>query len=781
MSAPFALSHDANGELRRSEGSVAVDDCAVETLTRDPRGRAPLPPGSDTCEVTVAWKGVGVRYPALIDPVWSTTGSMSKPRHAPLTLLADGRVLVTGGSGTSGDVTCEIYDPTSGTWSMTASLSATRRLHSATRLNDGRVLVIGGSTTTGKNTAEIFDPTAPSPTWQSAGTMASPRDFHTVTQLLNGTVLVAGPYGAPAELFDPLAVSNPWSSAGTQIVTRSSAAAALLQDGRVLIAGGTANTGNPQATTEFYDPNASGNPWSAGPNMSVARSLAQSVVIGSDVLVGTTTAATFDIFHFSTKQFTVGSPLPSFTGLRGLIPLPVGILEFSDTTAAVYDTGLSKWWSVNPPQLAIDVTATALLDGRALLAGGGIVGFMGPTLATATLFDPSDSNLYIGGECKTNSDCKSNACESYACCSAPCGLCAACRTTLTGQPNGMCAPVLAGTDPLGVCKDDGSPSCNLNGLCDGAGACQKYPSQSACDGSKCTTANDCASGFCLDSVCCTSGCTGACNVCSAARKGQGVDGVCDFIKAGLDPDNECPSTIGVGSCAGDAVCDGAGACMSAASGSDCGSTSCIGLDAQNNASTCSNDGTCTDNGIASCHPYVCSGIACLTSCTSQADCAAGAICVQDHCVTPKANGLGCSVAPECTSGFCVEGVCCDGPCDGSCESCLATNKSSGSTGTCGPSKPGAGCGTDGGADDAGGTGATGSGGSSGASAEAGVGGKSGSKSNSSDEDGGCGCRVGDRPRPLNHWLALALLGGVVLRRRWGPNRGRARSGAPMSL
>jgi uncharacterized protein (TIGR03382 family) len=47
-----------------------------------------------------------------------------------------------------------------------------------------------------------------------------------------------------------------------------------------------------------------------------------------------------------------------------------------------------------------------------------------------------------------------------------------------------------------------------------------------------------------------------------------------------------------------------------------------------------------------------------------------------------ANGDACASTADCVSGFCVEGVCCDSAC-GTCRSCLATRKGSGSDGACG--------------------------------------------------------------------------------------------------
>ena len=48
----------------------------------------------------------------------------------------------------------------------------------------------------------------------------------------------------------------------------------------------------------------------------------------------------------------------------------------------------------------------------------------------------------------------------------------------------------------------------------------------------------------------------------------------------------------------------------------------------------------------------------------------------------KANGLPCAQGNDCESNRCVEGVCCDGQCNGNCESCLAIYNG-GVDGTCG--------------------------------------------------------------------------------------------------
>src|SRR6266550_4452964 len=101
-------------------------------------------------------------------PTWTYTGSMvtggRKLYNA--TLLADGKVLVTGGSrGTEDPNTqpsdpayaCELWDPATGGWTTMASLTKIRTYHSiALLLPDGRVLSAGG--TYGLSSAEIYSP-----------------------------------------------------------------------------------------------------------------------------------------------------------------------------------------------------------------------------------------------------------------------------------------------------------------------------------------------------------------------------------------------------------------------------------------------------------------------------------------------------------------------------------------------------------------------------------------------------------------------------------------------
>jgi Galactose oxidase, central domain/Kelch motif len=135
----------------------------------------------------------------LYDPIsgtWSFTGNLNVTRTFPsAVMLANGKVLVAAG----GLKLAELYDPATGTRSFTGSTTA-RHIPSSvavplTLLADGTVLLEGGldSHTQPMNTAELYDPATGS--WNETGSLGTARDDHTATLLSNGLVLVAGGEG----------------------------------------------------------------------------------------------------------------------------------------------------------------------------------------------------------------------------------------------------------------------------------------------------------------------------------------------------------------------------------------------------------------------------------------------------------------------------------------------------------------------------------------------------------------------------------------------------------
>ena len=103
------------------------------------------------------------------------TGAMTtdRERHT-ATLLADGRVLIVGGTTSRGTTaTVEVYDPSTGLFSVTGSMAEARTFHTATLLPNGKVLVAGGGDE--NSTAEVYDPAAGSSALQ-VGWKSGARD-----------------------------------------------------------------------------------------------------------------------------------------------------------------------------------------------------------------------------------------------------------------------------------------------------------------------------------------------------------------------------------------------------------------------------------------------------------------------------------------------------------------------------------------------------------------------------------------------------------------------------
>ena len=204
--------------------------------------------------------GTGLASAELYDPSTGTftqTGSMAVGRFLhTATLLQNGKVLVVGGALTSASdpvATAEVYDPDTGTFTMTSAMATAREQHTATLLPDGRVLIVGGTTSPGTGdlqgtaTVEVYDPSTGS--FSVTGSMAEARTLHTATLLPNGQVLVAGGgENSTAEVYDP--ATGTFSITGGMEIGRSGHTATLLPNGSVLVAGGGIFAG--LASAELY-------------------------------------------------------------------------------------------------------------------------------------------------------------------------------------------------------------------------------------------------------------------------------------------------------------------------------------------------------------------------------------------------------------------------------------------------------------------------------------------------------------------------------------------------
>ena len=268
---------------------LEVEGCFVDASPVAPWGRAPIPPGSETCELRVSWPGSAVRYPAVLDPKWSTTGQMVTPRHYhTATRMKDGRVLVAGRP--FAGVPAEIFDPSTNTWAVTSPLLIARYAAAAALLDDGRVLVAGGSCDNGatpasciplgdfgafEGTAELYDPETGK--WE-ADPHGPPRSGMTATRLESGSILFAGgcpPVNYPANcgslsaatLYDQ--ASGTWTELPKMPAEHSLHTASMLSDGRVMLAGSLSQGLPAQNPVTYFNP--ASNSWSVGPPLAQAR------------------------------------------------------------------------------------------------------------------------------------------------------------------------------------------------------------------------------------------------------------------------------------------------------------------------------------------------------------------------------------------------------------------------------------------------------------------------------------------------------------------------------
>ena len=193
----------------------------------------------------------------LYDPTsgnWSAAGSLAFARYGhTATLLPDGKVLVEGGP--NGSASAELYDPTTGSWSATGAPSQPRGFPTATLLPNGKVLVAGGyvlyPSPLGFSSAELYDPA--SGTWAATGSLSTMRSNYAATLLPNGKVLVVGGTNLNGtELYDPgLGFDASWQPVITSAAINSSGKLVLSGTGFRGVSSASGSNGSQDSPTNY--------------------------------------------------------------------------------------------------------------------------------------------------------------------------------------------------------------------------------------------------------------------------------------------------------------------------------------------------------------------------------------------------------------------------------------------------------------------------------------------------------------------------------------------------
>jgi hypothetical protein len=333
---------------------------------------------------------------------WTPTASMGGIKEHRLytaTLLQNGQVLVAGGINLALGIVYAnafLYNPSTGEWTETGSMTTTRYDHTATLLPNGQVLVTGGfkNDNSGKlDSAELYNPSTGQ--WSTTGSMTVARYNHGAVLLQNGQVLIAGGQTSPvepiggtfqftsgsptnaAEIYDPS--TGAFTATGSMNYARDQAQLTQLQNGDVLIAGG--GTGDAGCTAELF----SEGQWSLTSELAECGVTqdAAALLFNGDVLIEagslpTTSAPAYslsEVYDPSTNVWQATLAPPNVLGPLALLTngqvLDLGVVPVTgDPAAALYNPSTNEWTpTASPPAPfsgGLPGTLTRLLNGQVL-------------------------------------------------------------------------------------------------------------------------------------------------------------------------------------------------------------------------------------------------------------------------------------------------------------------------------------------------------------------------------------------------------------------------------
>jgi hypothetical protein len=566
---------------------------------------------------------------------WTAAPRMKAARNWPKsTLLAEGRVLVAGGTESPYDEpelsTAEIYDEVRGTWTTTAAppFSPTTLV----TLRDGRVFAGG------RASAAFYDPATDR--WTAASGRGS-RGAAAAYVLAGGKlVTLSDPRGtspAALDVYDPSSdrwTAVPLGSFGTSdaafIAPLDATNAVVAQRGPFqpdrdrgfhcfvldternsireaksractmpLSARGVAVLGSGEWLVAVPD--------ESGNKAFIARFLlgTESFTTETEMLVMRASGFTFSVTGSGRLFVSGGARDSDYLG-----PLDA---------AELYDLPTKRWTAApkRPDGVNFGAGSVTLKSGRILVFGGYDGRAFSANATSATWFF---DDLAGGAACTTDAQCGSGFCTDGVCCDARCD--AQCEACNEPGKAGTCSPVVGA--PRGA-----RPACEAGGdTCKSA----------SCDGSK-------ARGSCVgrpgsETVCAAGSCSGT----EATPEGR-CDGAGGCVVAAK---TSCaPYVCGANACK--TACDTKADC---AAGHRCQAKVCV----REAETTCATDGATSirtaDGQATPCAPYRCDDATggCRATCTKSDDCveatcdlAAGRCVVAGGSEAAPGDGCGCGI------------------------------------------------------------------------------------------------------------------------------------------
>ena len=422
-----------------------------------------------------------------------------------------------------------VVDPS---WQGTAAMPSPRYNHASIALASGRILVIsgfyepnGGMGRGADPAAYAYDPTTR--TWAGAASIVNAREEFSLAFTGTGKVLVMGGGGSSRpEIYNP---ATGFSRSEAFTTTVSGLTTTSLPNGKILVAGGS--NGAPVAAATLYD-EAIDDFTNAGPagvmGVARARHTATRLASGKVLLAGGEGAAgtTAEIYDPVTNTFApTAGPMQNARSTHAAVLLADGrvILAGGGTaTAELYDPTTNRFSPAGALSSARSrLRGVRLESGHALFAGGELLG--GEPAPEVEVWDPATKTFAV-----------------QAPLTFP-------RTRFTLENLGTSAVIAIG----------GKAPNNTSVL---------VPEiwTPLAQGSACTLADDCKTGFCQEGYCCAVACPGPCKTCTSGA------GACVPVTNADDPD----------SCTGNDTCDAVGACKkkngrTCGAATECASGSCV--------------------------------------------------------------------------------------------------------------------------------------------------------------------------------------------------------------
>jgi Kelch motif len=454
------------------------------------------------------------------------------------TALVDGTLLVAGGLDGSNDaVKTELFDPATRTFTAGPDGPTTLTRHTATLLDDGRVLFAGGSggpgVPEGAPDVFLYDPDARR--FRGALPLTTPRAAHAAAVLPGGKVLITGGYDDVANVLRTAEIFDPKTNAcapieSEMLVARAGHKAVPLASGDVLVVGGATNV------AERFDVRAQKFVPVSG-LLSKPRKSAYAVLLASGevLVVGDENAdTTAELYDPRLDAFHPVPDMPAIGLIFGAVLLPCGrVLVHGGAGLDLYSPEIGTFVRTGTPACPNAFgTATLLVTGEVLVTGcssassASVWAEQGTSAARAPSLDGVGATVVGGSAIPVTGARLRGVTEASS------GVTAASNADF---PIAAWLPVARGGVFVGGFSDWSpggarytAPITALAGpgflvpIAGGVvGRGTPVTVAAAAVGSPCTSPLECASGHCVDGVCCDDACSTVCLACSTKRKHQG--------------------------------------------------------------------------------------------------------------------------------------------------------------------------------------------------------------------------------------------------------------------